>query len=59
VAGIEQPQLHVFERRHVGDELHAGAGKIRPARRKMILDDPLRERLGDHGPGVAHAEFGG
>ena len=58
VAGVEQPQLHVFERGHVGDELHTGGSKIRAPRGKAIFDDPLRERLGDDRPCVGHAERG-
>jgi len=34
MAGIEQPQLHVLERRYIGDELRAGEREIRPAGRK-------------------------
>ena len=58
VTGVEQPQLHVLERRHVRNQLHAGSREIRPAGRKAIFDDPLRERFCDDRPRVGHAERG-
>ena len=59
VAGVEQPQFHVLERRHIRDHLHACGREIRPSGRKAIFDDPLREWLGHHRPRVGHAERGG
>ena len=58
VAGVEQPQLHVLERRHVRDHLHASGREIRPSGREAIFHDPLRERLRHHRPRIGHAERG-
>ena len=58
MAGVEQPQLHRLVRRHVVDELDAGLVQRGPAVGEIVLENPHGERLGDHGPGVAHTEFG-
>ena len=56
VAGVEQPQLHQLVGLHVGNDLHAGGFERRPAVAEVIFEDPLRERLAQHGPLVVDAE---
>ena len=59
VTGVQQPQFHVLERRHIRDHLHARGREIRTSGRKAIFNDPLREWLRHHRPRVGQAESGG
>ena len=55
MAGVQQPELHQFVRSHVGDHLHTDRLESRTAGRERVLENPLGERFGDHGPPVRDA----
>lgn len=56
VVGVQQAGLHEFEGLDVVDEVHADLVEGRPSVAEGVLDDPLCEGFGEHGPGVVEAE---
>ncbi len=54
MATIEHPQLHLFERHHVGDQFRSRFLPLRTSGNKVILNHPLTERFAGHPGRVAH-----
>mmetsp|Transcript_3230 Transcript_3230/g.12943 ORF Transcript_3230/g.12943 Transcript_3230/m.12943 type:complete len:422 (+) Transcript_3230:917-2182(+) len=60
VGTIQKAELHELVRRHLVGEEHAVHEVPRGAAvHEVVLDDPLEERLGHHGPAVLDAELFG
>ena len=57
MAAVEDADLHQLEGRDVRDELHADLFQRRPPVVEAVLEHPLPERLAEHRPVVADAEF--
>ncbi|KGC71273.1 hypothetical protein DP56_5914 [Burkholderia pseudomallei] len=56
VRAVQQAQLHLLVRPHVGRDERARVLPARPCAREAVLEHPLRERLADDRRLVAHAD---
>ena len=56
VTTVEDADLHVFEGRHIGDELGADFLEFRAARAGIVLHHPLLELFTEHRPIVLNAK---